>query len=500
MENNNKYSSPLDNKPFPHDVDTEKALLGAVIIEGKIIKKLIDILDIDDFYTTKHQKIYSAMREMHKNDKGIDILTLGNYFMSTGCYDDIGGGFYLAHLKESNPTTILWEDYADHINELSVKRKLVDKFRRLTSKLLDNKIDSKSVVMQLQDLNYITKNNSKLVPISAKDLNEDYEPVQTLWGEIIYPSSITQINSEPGVGKTTFFYNLCLNGVTGNNFLDIAFTKKLKVLYIDVETPHWKRALKLRTISVDSLPKNLYFLNTLELQTDFPYLLNLCKREKYDLVVFDTQSRIFSLTQENDNSEANRLMGLLRRLANDTGCSIVLIHHTSKSDTPGAYRGRGASAVGAAVDVVVNMEMLEEDVIKLKVDKNRIMGDYQTLFIRKIGEDQFEPFTPSNESLSGFEKFKAQDLILSLASQKSIWTTSELYSEGEKQGFSESAMKRAKDNLTQTGKMRKVKHGVYEIVSKGQKVKSSDPIGGNNELLNFSRKTFEQMPEQPSFE
>jgi len=30
-------------------------------------------------------------------------------------------------------------------------------------------------------------------------------------------------------------------------------------------------------------------------------------------------------------------------------------------------------------------------------------------------------------------------------------------------------MKRAKDNLTQTGKLRKVKHGVYEIDSKGQK-------------------------------
>ena len=58
-------------------------------------------------------------------------------------------------------------------------------------------------------------------------------------------------------------------------------------------------------------------------------------------------------------------------------------------------------------------------------------------------------------------------------------------------------MKRAKDNLTQTGKLRKVKHGVYEIDSKGQNFKSSDPIGGNNELLNFSRKTFEQMPDKP---
>jgi len=287
----------------------------------------------------------------------------------------------------------------------------------------------------------------------------------------------------------------------GNKFLNIAFPKQLKILYVDVETPHWKRNVKLHTISEagEPLPENLYFLNTLELKSDFFSLLNLCNKEKYDVVILDTQSRILNLEQENDNSQANRMMCLLRRLSNDTGCSIVLIHHTSKSkDKKGVYGGRGASAIGAAVDVVVNMEMLEEeDAIQLKVDKNRVLGDYQTLFIKKIGEDRFEPFTPSDESYSGFEKFNAKDLILNLASQKAIWTTSELYSEGDKEYISQSTMKRARDNLTQTGKLRKLKHGEYEIVAKVQKVKSSAPRGRNDELLNLSRLKVEQMPDKP---
>jgi len=41
------------------------------------------------------------------------------------------------------------------------------------------------------------------------------------------------------------------------------------------------------------------------------------------------------------------------------------------------------------VDVVVNMEALDPESIKLKVDKNRISGDYMTLFIRKTGERTF---------------------------------------------------------------------------------------------------------------
>jgi len=90
-----------------------------------------------------------------------------------------------------------------------------------------------------------------------------------------------------------------------------------------------------------------------------------------------------------DNADANRMMDMLRRLARETGSAALLVHHCSKSDKKGVYSGRGASAIGGAVDVVVNMEALDPESIKLKVDKNRISGDYMTLFIRKTGERAF---------------------------------------------------------------------------------------------------------------
>jgi len=488
-------------KTLLNNQDAEIATLGSVIIDGKVIESLQDILEPGDFYVTKHQKIFRTMLDMQSQGISTDIVTLSSELSSRGWLDDIGGHNYLMYLTELTPSSANYEYYAKTVKEFSNKRKLVDKLTRIVSDIKDDKIDLDAAVIRMQEVDIASSKKYNLVPISAKDLCKDFEPVETLWGEILYPACITQVNSEPGVGKTTFFYNLGVNGALGNKFLNIAFPKRLKILYIDVETPEWKRNLKLHTVSDagEPLPENLYFLNSLELKSDFLSLLNLCNKEKYDVVILDTQSRILNLEQENDNSQANRMMCLLRRLSNDTGCSIVLIHHTSKSkDKKGVYSGRGASAIGAAVDVVVNMEMLEEeDAIKLKVDKNRVLGDYQTLFIRKIGEDRFEPFVPSDKSYSGFEKFNAQDFILGLADEKNIWQTSELYSEGEKQGFSESTIKRAKDNLSQSGKLRRIRHGVYEIVTKGQKVKSSDPIGGNNELLNFSRKTFEQMPDKP---
>jgi RecA-family ATPase len=307
---------------------------------------------------------------------------------------------------------------------------------------------------------YDTHEGSSLKPISAREL-KDCEPVQTLWGETLYPESITQLNSEPGVGKTTFLYNLCLHGALNKDFLEISFSHALKILYVDVETPLWKRANKLKAIS-ETLPENLFFLDTLDLKRNFPDLLTLCETEKYDLLVFDTQSRIFGMEQENDNAEANHIIELLRQLTKKTKCAIVLIHHTSKSETTKkVYRGRGASAVAGAVDVVVNMEALDNEVIKLTVSKNRIVGDYPVLFLTKAGEDKFEPYTPADGN-SGFEIFKAQRFILSLETERH-WQTYEISELGTAKGFNKRTVERALGLLVQTGKAQRIKKGVYAI-------------------------------------
>jgi len=326
------------------------------------------------------------------------------------------------------------------------------------AKFMINKISSKQ------------QRPSGLKMICAKDITPSSAPVQSLWGEVLYPCCITQINSEPGVGKTTFVYNFCIAGAKGSTFLGIEFSSPLRVLYIDVETPSWKRAIKLATITEGALPESLFFLESLDMHSQYSDLLALCADERIDLVVFDTQSRIFNLDNENDNSDANRMMNMLRRLVRECGCSVVLVHHTSKSDKKGVYSGRGASAIGGAVDVVVNMEALDPESIKLKVDKNRISGDYMTLFIRKTGDEKFEQFVPEGQTLSGFEKFKVQEFILSLSEKKGVWSTLELLAECQEQGFTQATIYRSISNLVQSGKLLKRKRGEYEFSSNYQTI------------------------------
>ena len=491
-ENYPDVLEPLKNE------DAERAVLGAVLIDGNVIESIGCILKPEDFDVTKHQKLFRTMCEMNGKGTPIDLVTLSNSLKENALFEEVGGYNYLTYITELTPVSVNCGHYAKIVKEYSNKRKLAEQLTVIGNDIRQGGLDYETACSRLLDFELGENHNSKIKPIPAKQL-EGAEPLSPLWGEIIYPECITQVNSEPGVGKSTFFYNLSCFGSMGNDFLGVEFSKRLKIAYVDIETPTWKRKIKLETISDSELPENLYFFDYLDLKSDFAQFFTICKKEKYDLVILDTQSRILNLEQENDNSEANKLMGLLRRLSRETACAIVLIHHTTKSEKKGVYSGRGASAIGGAVDVVVNMELLEQDVIKLKVDKNRLSGDYQTLFIRKIGEDKFEPFIPPNESSSGFERFEVQEFILALADKKTVWATAEMQSSGQEEGFSDSTIKRGISNLSQTGKLKKIRRGVYEIISLGQRVKSSDPRVEPNDPMTLTAEKVQYMPDQPLF-
>ncbi len=300
----------------------------------------------------------------------------------------------------------------------------------------------------------------RLKPVPAPDMKH-IQPPPSVWADVIYPKCITQLNSEPGAGKSTLAYNLCALGAMGQPFLDIPFSKKLKSLYVDLETPDFLIRHKIELISGE-LPGDLHVLDRFDLKDDFREFLSLCKEERYDLVVLDTQSRALAMEKENDNAEANYMAGLLKRVAKEAGCAILLIHHSTKSDEGKAvYRGRGASAMAGAVDVVVNLDVLTGDMLRMSVEKNRIQQSGTRLYIRKAGEDRFEPCDdPGNGEESGFDIYKIQDFILELLpADGEAMRTREIFEHAEKEGFRKRSVERALSRLRQAGRVKQVQKG-----------------------------------------
>jgi hypothetical protein len=451
----------MEGGALPHHNEYEEGILGAIINDARLYDDVSIVLDHSDFYAERHRMIFRAMGEMRSRGVPIHMVTLWERLRGSREFDDAGGASYITYLSDVAFLDENLDYYVDSVKEDSHRRKLWEALHRC-AQAIERGEDAEVIEDMSSKLRDMEREAAgrKLRPVSAKDL-EDLKPPESLWADIIYPECIVQLNSEPGAGKSTLAYNICALGATGQPFLGIPFSKKLRSLYVDLETPRFLRRNKIELICGE-LPGEFHILEYLDLRNDFSDLLDICKRERYDLVVLDTQSRVLAMEKENDNAEANYLAGLLRRIANEAGCAILLIHHSTKGDEGKAvYRGRGASAIAGAVDVVVNVQALSEDVLKLSVVKHRIQGSNPSLTIRKAGEDRFERCESSQaEEESGFELYRIQEFILGLLpADGQPMRTSDIFERAEREGFRRRSVERALSRLKQAGRVKQMQKG-----------------------------------------
>ncbi|MBC8464863.1 MAG: replicative DNA helicase, partial [Parcubacteria group bacterium] len=62
----------------PQHLDSEKALLGAIMIKPAAMIDVADLVTPEMFYADKHRIIYETMLELHKRGDPIDILSLSS--------------------------------------------------------------------------------------------------------------------------------------------------------------------------------------------------------------------------------------------------------------------------------------------------------------------------------------------------------------------------------------------------------------------------------------
>ncbi|MGL5084285.1 MAG: DnaB-like helicase N-terminal domain-containing protein, partial [Clostridium sp.] len=61
---------------LPRSIESEQAIIGAMIAYPKMTSEVIDKLKSEYFYSSKHTKIYSEIVKLFKDGLVIDIQTL----------------------------------------------------------------------------------------------------------------------------------------------------------------------------------------------------------------------------------------------------------------------------------------------------------------------------------------------------------------------------------------------------------------------------------------
>lgn len=117
------FSRPEDTK-IPHDIPTEKALLGSILVDPNCIHTAAAIVKPEHFYRDSHQTIFGIMLALYDAGKPIEFLSVDPELQRLPNYADIGGFENITDLMESVPHTANVEFYANVVRQLAAIRAL----------------------------------------------------------------------------------------------------------------------------------------------------------------------------------------------------------------------------------------------------------------------------------------------------------------------------------------------------------------------------------------
>jgi replicative DNA helicase len=124
-----EFMATLPNLAFdsglPANVDAEKTILGAILLDNAAHAEAAEKLTDEDFSLDSHRRIFQRMTELINGQKAVDIVTLANELARYKEIESIGGVAYLASLTEGLPRRPVIEEYIRIVKDKSLLRKLM---------------------------------------------------------------------------------------------------------------------------------------------------------------------------------------------------------------------------------------------------------------------------------------------------------------------------------------------------------------------------------------
>jgi replicative DNA helicase len=109
----------------PHNVDAEKALLGAIILKPDTLHDVSVTVFPESFFADKHRLIYEAITALFSRGNPIDLVSVVSKLKDTSNLDRVGGAAYVTELIETVPAAGNALYYAEVVQGKSALRSLI---------------------------------------------------------------------------------------------------------------------------------------------------------------------------------------------------------------------------------------------------------------------------------------------------------------------------------------------------------------------------------------
>src|SRR5689334_22652480 len=118
-------TAPAQIRTLPHNLEAERSVLGAILIDNDTFNIAAAIIDSKAFFRDAHRRIFDRMSELSERSQPIDLVTLKEELERAGDLEEVGGPAYVASLVDGVPRSTNVEYYAQIVKEKATLRNLI---------------------------------------------------------------------------------------------------------------------------------------------------------------------------------------------------------------------------------------------------------------------------------------------------------------------------------------------------------------------------------------
>ena len=133
-------------KPLPSSEESERVILGSVLLDNAVIAQAVEHLKAEDFYSPLNRRVFAAMISLFEKQKQIDPILIGEELKKEGSLESIGGITTITNLTFGLPHFSNVEEYIKVVHDKSVVRSLIRTCNRITGDALAEEDDAEVIL------------------------------------------------------------------------------------------------------------------------------------------------------------------------------------------------------------------------------------------------------------------------------------------------------------------------------------------------------------------
>jgi replicative DNA helicase len=327
-------------RPLPHNLEAERSILGAILVDNNALNAAIERLKPEDFFHDHHRRIYQQMITLGETQQAIDLVTLTEQLQRGGELESSGGPAYIAQLMDGVPHVTNVEHYARIVKEKALLRGLIHVTHGIQQQALEAEEDADAILDQAEsEIFRLAEDRARsglvglhdVVTESRERISHIYEGGQRITGLAtgydlldnltsgFQNSELLILAARPSMGKTAFALNLAENvAVRGN--------KPVAIFSLEMS----KESLLLRLLSADAkIDSHKFRTGDLNQEDKARIPRSLSRLSDAPLWIDDAGS-----------ATVVEMGAKLRRLKRDKGLSLVVVDYLQLVSARGRFGNR----------------------------------------------------------------------------------------------------------------------------------------------------------------